>query len=55
MVIYCAKYYPADISQLPLPLGLVATIRKENELKVNQQAAEGSSELCHLARNTAYP
>lgn len=28
MVIYCAKYYPTNVGQLPWPLALVATIRK---------------------------
>lgn len=52
MVVFdCAKHYPNDISQLPLPLGMVATSKKENELKVNPGAAAGDSEQCLWARN----
>lgn len=31
MVIYCAKYYPTNVGQLPWPLGLVAT-KGKNEV-----------------------
>ena len=44
VVIYCAKHYPTNIGQLPLPLGVVATIKKD-ELKINHQVAAGDSEL----------
>lgn len=54
MVVFdCVEHYPNDIDQLPLPLGMVATSRKENELKVNHWAAARDSALCLLARTMA--
>ena len=51
MVINCAEYCPTNVGQLASPLGLVATIREENELS-QSSGSRGDSEPCPLARNT---
>ena len=51
MAIHCAEYCPTSIGQLPSPVGLVATIKEENELSQSWGSGD-DSEPCPLARNT---